>query len=362
MQLKIHFLNVGHGDCTIIEHPSGRVTIVDVNRDPLLDTTTASELYGLQYSLNKILDGNRQQESVPLLLSRTRKSLEEFATEQYQIQQRKLVDPLRYYRTNIIDNSGNPRPIWRFVVTHPDCDHFHGLQDFMLSGIPIHNMWDTANTKPTPSFSREGHENAWWTYQWIRSKKCSNTRTLQLYRGETGTFWNQGDSFFDPGDGISILAPTRSMAERANQRECWNLHSYVLKLQYGGRSVILGGDADEETWQDIVDTLGAEAIRCDVLKAAHHGRDSGYSQPAVKAMSPSYTIVSVGTKPDTDASRKYAHYSGNVLSTRSAGTIVVTIFWDGRIVVEKESDREFSGALHALFNSEFWANMPNPNG
>lgn len=23
--LRVHFLNVGHGDCTIIEHPSGRL-------------------------------------------------------------------------------------------------------------------------------------------------------------------------------------------------------------------------------------------------------------------------------------------------------------------------------------------------
>ena len=29
--MKIHFLNVGHGDCTIIEHDSGRITMIDIN-------------------------------------------------------------------------------------------------------------------------------------------------------------------------------------------------------------------------------------------------------------------------------------------------------------------------------------------
>jgi competence protein ComEC len=29
--LRIHFLNVGHGDCTIISHPSGRLTMIDIN-------------------------------------------------------------------------------------------------------------------------------------------------------------------------------------------------------------------------------------------------------------------------------------------------------------------------------------------
>lgn len=29
---KIHFLNVGNGDCTIVEHDSGRNTVIDINQ------------------------------------------------------------------------------------------------------------------------------------------------------------------------------------------------------------------------------------------------------------------------------------------------------------------------------------------
>ena len=32
--------------------------------------------------------------------------------------------------------------------------------------------------------------------------------------------------------------------------------------------------------------LGPGSLACDILKAAHHGRDSGFYQPAVEAMSP----------------------------------------------------------------------------
>jgi len=32
MPLVIHFLNVGHGDCTFIELPSGRLMMIDINR------------------------------------------------------------------------------------------------------------------------------------------------------------------------------------------------------------------------------------------------------------------------------------------------------------------------------------------
>ena len=51
-------------------------------------------------------------------------------------------------------------------------------------------------------------------------------------------------------------------------------------------------------------------------------------------MSPSVTIVSVGQKPDTDASAKYTNYSQEVASTR----------WYGGITLEIESNGEMSWA------------------
>lgn len=34
--MKIHFLNVGHGDCTIVEFPSGRLMMIDINNSKSL--------------------------------------------------------------------------------------------------------------------------------------------------------------------------------------------------------------------------------------------------------------------------------------------------------------------------------------
>ena len=42
--LKVHFLNVGHGDCTIIEHSNGNLTVIDINNAKDLDITTQQEL------------------------------------------------------------------------------------------------------------------------------------------------------------------------------------------------------------------------------------------------------------------------------------------------------------------------------
>jgi competence protein ComEC len=51
MPLVVHFLNVGHGDCTFIEFPSGRLAMIDVNnskRLPDRDEGALAEHHGVQ--------------------------------------------------------------------------------------------------------------------------------------------------------------------------------------------------------------------------------------------------------------------------------------------------------------------------
>jgi len=46
----LHFLNVGHGDCTIIEHAGGHVTMIDVNNSktlPDLDEEALAEKHNV---------------------------------------------------------------------------------------------------------------------------------------------------------------------------------------------------------------------------------------------------------------------------------------------------------------------------
>lgn len=44
MPLKLHFLNVGQGDCTIIEFPTARIGIVDIDNLKILDKSTRAEV------------------------------------------------------------------------------------------------------------------------------------------------------------------------------------------------------------------------------------------------------------------------------------------------------------------------------
>jgi beta-lactamase superfamily II metal-dependent hydrolase len=71
-------------------------------------------------------------------------------------------------------------------------------------------------------------------------------------------------------------------------------------------------------------------LKSDFLKASHHGRDSGYHLAAVQRIAPSLTFVSVGRKPNTDASNKYRQQCLRVASTRYHGNIKLEIYDDGQ--------------------------------
>src|SRR5579871_2573894 len=318
--VKIHFLNVGHGDCTIIEHASGRLTMIDINNGSELDRQSVSELaaaYGLSEqtrSLRKIL-GRASDASL-------------LAEKGYDIE---LTNPVAFLTANY-----GGKPIFRFIQTHPHLDHMRGLAALGRAGISLINFWDTYWNQ-LPEFQSESDEREWLEYRALAEGQRGAT-VLRVVRGATSIYYNQDPLGVPGGDGIEVLAPTEDLIRLANEKANPHLCGYVLRVTHKGISIILGGDADAEVWDSIARFYG-ENLKCHVLKASHHGRDTGYHQAAVKLMSPEYTIVSVGTKPDTDASNKYRQYSDNVWSTRWRGNISVMINDQGRGQVIPQYDR-----------------------
>lgn len=325
MALKIHFLNVGHGDCTIIEFPSGRIAMIDINNSRALDEETEKELAETlgykDYALAKLLGQDRLAD--------------------YKEQ---LTDPVGYYLLNF-----GTKPIFRFIATHPDMDHLTGLYRLNhrdQEGIIIQNFWDTRHSfrksNDPKDWENTGYDiRDWLMYQILRLSTGTNPTVLKLRRDAKGVYYNQ-DDLGGRGDGIYILSPTEWLERLADERrkrgsdQGTNLLSYVLMVIYGKSRIVLGGDADSEVWEDIYETYG-ENLKATILKASHHGRDSGYYQPAVAVMNPQYTTVSVGKKPENDASNKYRRYtSKKVLSTRFCGDIIASCYINGAISISTQ--------------------------
>jgi beta-lactamase superfamily II metal-dependent hydrolase len=207
-----------------------------------------------------------------------------------------LTDPVEYYKGHFAN-----RPIFRFILSHPDLDHMRGLVRLRQEKIEIFNFWDTGHEKSITDF-QGGDEAEWKEYQRLRQ----STQAPKVFRPTRGTknkYWNQDDAGGD-GDGLYILAPTPELQKAENADDDPNAHSYVLMLIQAGTRVVFGGDATEAVWESIYQAFGKN-LKCHILKASHHGRDSGCHSNAMSAMHPDYTIVSVGTKPETDATNNY---------------------------------------------------------
>ena len=116
----IHFLNVKNGDCSIIQHNSGHVSVIDV-----CNASRHSERVE-DFSLHdSTTSGNYHQKGHP-------------------------TNPIAYLKQVVKTDS-----IFRYIQTHPDMDHMDGIKD-LFNSFSVINFWDTENTKYIPNDSDFG--------------------------------------------------------------------------------------------------------------------------------------------------------------------------------------------------------------
>jgi competence protein ComEC len=275
--LKIHFLNVGKGNCTIIEFPSDRLTIVDID--------------------NSKVETDRQ-----------------------------LTNPIEYVQTNFKGKS-----IFRFILTHPDMDHMSGLCE-LSNKFTMLNFWDTTHNKNTDNDDWDScpyKKEDWEKYLLLR--QCEDSpKCLRLHRGDSSEFWKD--------DGIEILSPSINLEKHADATSEYNHLSYVLKINYKGFKILLGGDATPEAWEEILNTCGKDALKADVFLAPHHGSKNNIHDDAFKAIAPQYVIISVAKGIDYDYDYYFNLTNGNVKSTKHFGTMRLELpdTGNGTLYYEKE--------------------------
>src|SRR6266545_7136015 len=191
MPLKVHFLNVGRGDCTIIEFPSGHIGIVDIDLLKILDPDTRDELVQeYRESMNYLI---RKAAGMPGYL------LEESFLRQ---EQAKLTDPFAYYDAQI----GEYKDVFRLIITHPDMDHMTGLYrlDELEPYKDILNFWHTgshdfnlADTTDEEWAKSPYDKRDWETYKKFRGSTF-NPKALQSMRATRVTSGRRTASIFGP--------------------------------------------------------------------------------------------------------------------------------------------------------------------
>jgi beta-lactamase superfamily II metal-dependent hydrolase len=291
---KVHFLNVEEGDCSIIQHENGNVSMIDVCCAEALENALVQKALSANESLTGI-KGNFNQK-------------------------KHSENPFCYLQ------SLNEKTIFRYIQTHPDMDHMDGLED-IANNFEILNFWDTANKK-IQSFDENGKcgkykKSDWDKYQELR-KSVTSPKALIYYDGDVNKYYAEDDSGRKTDDYLQILAPTKELIQQANYEGNWNDGSYVILYQIYGRKILFMGDAGMRTINHLLEHHKKDISNLDVLIAPHHGRDSGKDFSFLDNMNPKITLFGNAKSKDLayDAwnSRDLIHITNN-----QAGNILLDI-------------------------------------
>ena len=115
-----------------------------------------------------------------------------------------------------------------------------------------------------------------------------------------------------------------------------NNSSIVGKLTYKDFSMMLTGDCEKEAEAKILADNDAATLKCNILKAGHHGSRTSSSKKFVAAVNPEYVLISAGNKEENNNAHGSPHLRPletflaqginpkNILCTRWNGSIIVT--------------------------------------
>ena len=259
---SIHFLNVKEGDCSIIQHENGHVTMIDVSNAfiPQVEDAESAEVIEKAFAV-EALKGNYNQKANP-------------------------TNPIEYLNTIGVTE------IFRYIQTHPDMDHMDGLAA-LRRRFQIYNFWDTKNNKQIEwhaPFEGGYKKEDWDCYQQLRVS-TANPKSLFFEDGACEKYFAKDEhDNLKQDDYLEILSPTSQLITSANNNGEWNDSSYVILYHIHGKKVLFCGDAGDRTIAHLLE-LHSEAIKnIDVLIAPHHGRDSDKDFGFLDIMKPKITL------------------------------------------------------------------------
>lgn len=202
--------------------------------------------------------------------------------------------------------------IIRFIATHPDDDHIHGLE-YLDDKMKLLNFYCVRNEA-----TKEEDTDDFERYCSLRD----SDKAFYLYAGCTRKWMNKSDEGEHGSSGINILWPKttnkyyRAALEAAKDGSDPNNISPIIKYSVqDGVTILWMGDMESDFMENIEDELILPAV--DILFAPHHGRDSGkIPQTLLDQMSPKIIVIGEAL------SRHLNYYDGyNTITQNSAGDI-----------------------------------------
>ena len=165
------------------------------------------------------------------------------------------------------------------VMTHAHADHIgkadkviaqYGVKELVYNGIPSTSKYFI---------------NA------LKAAKANGTQQVKVKAGDVLDFGN--------GVSFEIISPSQSLIDedtaaiKAKKKVDVNNESVVGRLTFGNFAMLFTGDAEGPVEKDMAASYGKK-LKCQVLKAGHHGSKTSSTAEFLKLVQPESVVMSLG--------------------------------------------------------------------
>lgn len=210
------------------------------------------------------------------------------------------------------------------VLTHPHPDHYLGFGS-VLPGVELGAFWDNGQGEA------EGVGGAYADLlRQLRGRGIDVLSPRELCGART-----------IGGAIVEVLAPCPRAADDRGPND----NSFVLRIRFGERAILMTGDAEREEEEELLASDRADngerglfvdgrdvrtdgRLRADVLKVGHHGSRTSTAPSFLEAVAPRVAVISCGVR------NRFGHPHPSTLETlEQSGARVYRTDRDGSVIV-----------------------------